>query len=338
MADIRYVQEGYVADSYVEITFDVSLSLTASATVTATGGKIHYATADLVLNQSGLTWDEMGTWQEPKQEYWQDNFTVEGQKFLGGSANLSASGTTSIAGVATYRPDITFDGVLDTTITVNLIASGIIVKLGSAELTIDADRTARSSATFQAQATFVADADRTADAIVLQLGTGTLTATANSVFQATSSIQGAVSTNMVGRAIKPASSAFTPQCTLDAEGIIRIGGNASFTMSGSFALPDAGIFITRRSPANIQGLLSTNIVAGLLAEAEVTLPFVVSTVIVGSEFAVDPYRVYTIPSETRINILQQETRSYLVPSETRNYEIQHLKLVDEPGILDRREG
>lgn len=336
MADIRYVQEGYVADSYVEITFDVSLTLTASATVTAAGGTTQQASADLVLNQSGLSWDEMGTWQEPKQEYWQDNFTVEGLKFLGGSANLNGVATTSIAGRADFRPTITFDGVLDTTVTVNLIASGIIVKLGSSQLTTDADRIARSSATLQAQATFVADADRTADAIVLKLGTGTLSASAERTGVATSSIQGAVSTSMVGRAIRPGSSAFTPQCTLDAEGIISIGGNSSFTMSSSVALPDAGIFITRRSPANLQGVLSTNIVAGILAEAQATLPFVVSTIIVGSEFAIDPYRVYTVPSETRINILQQETRSYLVASETRKYEIQHLKLVDEPGILDRR--
>lgn len=336
MADIRYVQEGYVADSYVEITFDVSLSLTASATVTATGGPIFPGSADLILNQSGLTWDEMGTWQEPKQEYWQDNFTVEGVKFLGGSANLLSNGALTSSATATYRPQIDFDGVLNTTVTVNLIASGIIVKLGSAQLTTDADRIGRSSATLQAQATFITDADRTADAVVLKLGTGTLTATATSVFQGSTQVSGAVSTSMVGRAIRPASSAFTPQCTIDAEGIIRIGGNASFIMSGTFALPDTGIFITRRSPANLQGVLSTNIVAGLLAEAQVQLPFVVSTVIVGSEFAVDPYRVYTIPAETRINKIEQETRSYFVPSETRIYEIQHLTLVDQPGILDRR--
>ena len=85
-----------------------------------------------------------------------------------------------------------------------------------------------------------------------------------------------------------------------------------------------------------------------------TGPF--STLVVGVKWAIDPFRVHLIPSETRINILEQETRNFainsdtrinIVPqetrsktiaSETRKLEIQHLTLVDDPGIKDRRTG
>jgi hypothetical protein len=96
--------------------------------------------------------------------------------------------------------------------------------------------------------------------------------------------------------------------------------------------------ITRGGRATFTSLASIDLVAGLLADGAANLQAIGSTLIVGSKFAIDPYRVFTVPTETRINILEQETRSYLVPSETRIYKVQHLNLIDEPGILDRREG
>jgi hypothetical protein len=81
-----------------------------------------------------------------------------------------------------------------------------------------------------------------------------------------------------------------------------------------------------------------SVVGGILAEGTATMGGVVSTLSIGSQFAIDPFRVITIDTESRINILQQETRNHLVPSETRKYQVQHLSLVNETGILDRREG
>ena len=338
MADIRYVQEGYVADSYVEITFDVSLSLTASATVTATGGTIQPASANLICNQSGLTWAEMGTWAEPKQEYWGPNFTVEGEVIIGGSINTTANSTFTASALITARPVIEFTGVLQSTITVNLIGSGIILPLGSAQLTAVAELIAKSTANLSAQSTLTADPDLKSEGIILQLGSGSLNAQAIITAQGTASMVGAGTMATDGDAFLRTSASFQPQCTVSCDGIIAIGGRAVMQSGSSLGVDNAGIFITRRSPVNITAQASWNIVAGILAESGANLGGVTSTLVVGSKFAIDPYRVYTVPTESRINILQQETRSYLVPSETRIYKVQHLKLVDELGILDRREG
>ena len=142
----------------------------------------------------------------------------------------------------------------------------------------------------------------------------------------------------MGDALTEGTFNLTAQSTLTFEAIIVEGGTANLVGQATLSVPEEGIFITRRSTFNLQGVASISIIGGFLAEAQVTLPGAVSVLFIGSQFAIDPYRVYPIDSETRINILQQETRSYLVPSETRQYEIQHLTLVDEPGILDRREG
>lgn len=338
MADIRYVQEGYVADSYVEITFDVSVTLSCSATVTATGGKQLFGSANLEANLSGLTWDEMGTWQEPRQEYWQDNFIATGEVVIGGTINITTQGTLTVTGNLIAKPIITIDGVLEATLTANLIGSGIILSLGSAQVTVDADTIARSSAQLSAQATLTADPDAIGEGIILALGAGTLSAQATITADGVVNMQGTGTVITDADAVLRSGATFQAECTLTSAGIIAIGGRAVLQGVASFAVADAGVFITRGGTASITGSASIDLVAGLLADGEVNLGGVLSTLIVGSKFTIDPYRVYTVPTETRINILEQETRSYLVPSETRIYKVQHLSLIDEPGILDRREG
>ena len=61
----------------------------------------------------------------------------------------------------------------------------------------------------------------------------------------------------------------------------------------------------------------------------------------GLGYAIDPWRTLPIRSETRINILEQETRTYMIPSETRTLTVlpgANTRIVNEPGIIDRREG
>ena len=63
--------------------------------------------------------------------------------------------------------------------------------------------------------------------------------------------------------------------------------------------------------------------------------------IVGFGYSIDPWRTLPIRSETRINILEQETRTYMIPSETRTLKVlpgANTRVVNEPGIIDRREG
>ena len=73
-------------------------------------------------------------------------------------------------------------------------------------------------------------------------------------------------------------------------------------------------------------------------------------------FNIDPFRVYTVPiesriavieqdtrifnlkSENRVNTIEAETRTNQVPSESRYLVVQPLRLVEEAGTLDRRVG
>lgn len=346
MADILYVVDGYVTLGYVQSTRIASTSSGVSAgsltsaqgTLTATGSRIQQASATLVSNQSGLTWAEMGTWAEPKQEYWGPNFTATADKFLGGTVNASSTATLSATGTATFKPTITIDGVLQSTLTANLVGSGIILSLGSATVTTDGSAIARTSATLNTSATLSADGDLVGKTTVLNLGSASLTATPTLTGAGVSSMSANASTQITGGRVQLGASAFTPQCTLSADAIIAIGGTASLQGTASLSVNEVGIFITRGGTVNMTGVGSWNIVAGKLAEGVANLNSTGSTLIIGSQFAIDPFRVFTIPTESRINILQQETRNHLVPSETRKYQVQHLSLVDETGILDRREG
>ena len=338
MADILYVVDGYVTLGYVKATRVASTSISTQGTLTATGGEIQQASATLVSNQSGLTWAEMGTWAEPKQEYWGPNFTVTAEFFIGGTINASSQATLSATGTATFKPTITIGGVLQSTLTANLVGSGIILSLGSASVTAVGSAIRRTSATLSTTATLSADGDLDSKGTVLKLGSASVTASATMTGTGVSSISASASTQITGRAIRQGAGAFTPQCTLSASAIIAIGGRAVLQGTASLSIPESGIFITRGGFSNMTGVASWNIVAGILGDGVANLNATGSTLIIGSQFAIDPFRVFTIPTESRINILQQETRNHLVPSETRNYKVQHLSLVNETGILDRREG
>ena len=338
MADILYVVDGYVTLGYVKATRVASTSISTQGTLTATGGVIQQASATLVSNQSGLTWAEMGTWAEPKQEYWGPNFTVTAEFFIGGTINASSQATLSATGTATFKPTITIGGVLQSTLTANLVGSGIILSLGSASVTAVGSAIRRTSATLSTTATLSADGDLDSKGTVLKLGSASVTASATMTGSGVSSISASASTQITGRAIRQGAGAFTPQCTLSASAIIAIGGRAVLQGTASLSIPESGIFITRGGFSNMTGVASWNIVAGILGDGVANLNATGSTLIIGSQFAIDPFRVFTIPTESRINILQQETRNHLVPSETRKYQVQHLSLVNETGILDRREG
>ena len=338
MADILYVQDGYVANGYVVATRDASATLSNQATVTATATKIQYGSAQFECNISGLSWDEMGTWYSPRQEQWQDNFVALGGIFLGTSANLTAQGTVTATPRANFAGAVNLSGVLDATLTANTIASGIILKLGSASISASADRIRLSSAIVQGASTQTADASITANGQSDFVGSLTVTPTPIKTALGAAQFQPQCTVDTQGLRIKQFASDFTAQGTLTSDAIIVVSAEADFTASAQLSIPDVGIILTLGGRIVATSQASTIINGGLLAEGELILPFAASTLILGTTFVLDPYRIYTIPTESRINKIEQETRSYIVPSETRIYEIQHLKLVDEAGILDRREG
>jgi len=337
VADILYVQDGYVTLGYVEATRDASASFTAQGTLTATAGRNQFSSATLQANLSGLTWDEMGTWQEPKQEYWQDNFIAVGESFQGGTFNLTAQGILATTARSDFAGTASFTDLLNATILGNAVGSGVIIPLGSFTASIVGQALTEGVSTQSAQGTFtVSRADLKAEAVSTLQAQGTIITDGDLQAKGSFTLQGAGATLNVGDILAEGTFNLTAQSTLTFDAIIVEGGTANLVGQATLSVP--AVKITRGGQFDLQGVMTTTTIGGYLAEAQPQLTGVLSTLIIGSQFAIEPYRVFPIQSETRINILQQETRSYLVPSETRTYEIQHLNLVDEPGILDRREG
>lgn len=95
---------------------------------------------------------------------------------------------------------------------------------------------------------------------------------------------------------------------------------------------------------------------GRLRDGVATLDAFYSTLSALTIFNIDPFRVYTVPTESRIavieadtrifavktenrvNTLEAETRTYNLGSESRYLVVQPLRLVEQAGTLDRREG
>jgi len=338
VADILYVQDGYVANGYVQATRISSTSPSATSTLTVIGVVIRQGQATLEANQSGLTWAEMGTWAEPKQEYWGPNFTVTADKFLGGTANMNSIATASSSATFTANPTVGMTGLMSATMTANIVGSGIVIPVGSFTASVVGARIGKTSASMSASGASTATGILQAKASVTPAIQSTLSSSPNSIVQASGTITNTMSASIDGDATKRTTLTLNNTLTVSADGIISIGGTANITGTATLNIPNTGIFITRGSTATPSANLSINLVAGLLAESTVSFGGVLSTLTIGSQFAIDPFRVYTVPTESRINILQQETRNHLVPSETRKYQVQHLTLVDETGILDRREG
>ena len=344
MADIRYVNESYVDDSYVVITFDAgSVSINNTTSVSASAGKVKSAESTIQTTiANNRSWDEMGTWYEPIQEVW-NQFIIEEpivSSFAPVSPIITSTAVTStatkqlVSGAVNISADATF------TVTAEAQREGETITAFATTVVSDADVVRTGASNITSTTTTQADAITGFSETVSISFSTSVTADEELISQPGSDISVATTTTAQAGRVNPGT----------ADIIETITTTASTGETGSFA--DAAITVSTTvadtDTISISGGASTIQTASVVSATSelVILPTVnisafTVTVSTAAGFALDPYRTFQIDSETRINILQQETRSRLIPSETRIFKVtpgSNTKIVDLAGIIDRREG
>lgn len=326
MADIRYVQSGYVDDSYVVIQHDA--------------GNITINTA-IANNRS---WDEMGTWDNPIQGNW-SQFSVDTPIVVTGAnvgeiitATTTSSTATAIANITELNisADATF------TVTAEALRDGEIITAFATTVVSDADviRTGESNitSTTTTQSDAITGFSETVDITV-----STSVADTEPLFitNPESNISVSSSVTAQGGRVNPATVNIVETITTTAA-----SGESGLlvepvTLATSTTTTADGIEINKGESA----ISTTTTVADAdtisFISASATLSTFTTTVSVAAGFAIDPFRTKLIDSETRINIVQQETRKRLIPSETRILKVTpgaNTRIVDLAGLIDRREG
>lgn len=355
MADNRYVSSGYVSDSYVISTEEATASLSSSFTLSLSPTITKGATIALkVALGTDLTWSEMGTWKVPIQPIWGPLFTVDGLQFFGAEPSLTSSFSLSVDPIATFSPTISFTPAFTASITAVAIVSGETLHAGTFSMSVTGQKIANpepaltSTSTLSSTAyktvypspaltcTFTFDVEGGILLIGETLHAGTFSLSADPIATFRATVPDLAFTSSLYA--EPSATAYGD--SLNA-GTFTLSVSATKTVYPEFAFTSTSTL----SPTAYKTVYPTFAFTG---------PF--STLVVGVKWAIDPFRVHLIPSETRINILEQETRNFavnsdtrinIVPqetrsktiaSETRKLEIQHLTLVDDPGIIDRRTG
>jgi len=344
MADILYVQSGYVAQGYVTQTLDAgSVTITGATTTSSSAGRVQLATATINTTiGSDRSWDEMGTWYVPIQEVWDGFQITDPQVFVGGNVGTIAN-TTTVTSSATKQANIsavTISGAATFTVSATAQRPGDNTIPGSTISVTSAATVQRQGSSSSATTTTVTSSAITgsiADAISIAIAT-TTSATGNRIAPPESNIT-------VGTSVTTSAGV-----TFNLSANIPI--NIATTVS---SVADSGLLIdpiTITSPtvttvnATIRNSGAASLASQYAVDANGIIVKVATATITGStvtvstatEFAIDPFRTHKVQPESRINIIQRETRTKIIDSETRTLQVQHLTLVDDPGLIDRRSG
>jgi sulfite exporter TauE/SafE len=286
----------------------------------------------------------MGTWETPLQEYWANNFIVTADFIAGGRTLPTGVFTQTIDPTLVFRPTLSITGAFSPTLTAT--KTGFLQTTPSSQFTatITAIKTAVGTAIPTAQATVTPTAVKTTritqtlsaqasitDAVTKFVKTG---ATPSAQFTTNGVLP---PTRVRTSAIPALSSTFSISAAVPL--IVAFGistKSSSFSMSVSADRIRLGINEVYISIATVADVNPT-----IIWGPTITFQTVASILGLGLGYAIDPWRTLPIRSETRINILEQETRTYMIPSETRTLKVlpgANTRVVNEPGIIDRREG
>lgn len=357
-----------VSTASLSDAFDATLSANltkrstylVSASSTLSSSAIKTADASATLNaglQPQVEWQDSYTWDDPAFTTWNAGFTVSASKVVGSTLtyNFSTQSTLSAVGGVTRTVDITVDNF--------------------ATLSADADRIARSGATLNSAVTADFDGDLVSGIIDFRMnsssslsakgifqvgGSSTLDSTATASINATKIARGTSTQNsqatLSGTPKRFRASTTTLDSTFTQSTFAVKSVNSGNTMS-SVATQDTTPFYLF-GPYQLQINVNTTFFCngGRLRFGTGTFNALYATLGALSLYSIDPFRIYTVPTESRIgkvdqeirllavkseervNTIEAETRAYNIKSETRNLKVQHLGLVDVFGPKDRRDG
>lgn len=330
-----------------------------TASVSAIGSSQFQGTVDMTHAGDEVTWDEAGTWGYPFSEVWGPLFDVRATAIIGNnlSYDLQTSATVVVDGDKTQRATIQADNFATFAVDAT--------KVVSADTTLDAvasivDAFATSSR--ETSATLNSTITLDSSAIFSVIGRSTLNATATVDTEGERSrsgqttLQAQATQTLTGNefAIRNAVADTETTATLDTvAGPLRSGTVTAQTVAQlqSDAERIQGIF-----QENLISQATISVNAGVLSSAVANLNAFNTVVSVLTIYNIDPYRIYpvksevrslvvplesrnyTVKSENRVNKVEAENRTIEIPSETRSLVVQHTKLVELAGTLDRREG
>ena len=327
------------------LTLRPQAGITAQATLFGDAFRTRNTSADLVTNMGDTAWEDMGTWNNPTQTYW-ESFLVSADVTQTASCRVDSTFTISCNAVRT-RPgalDVSAQAQVSAslsgntnkstaslsttaTITVDAVRSrdGTVLKVSLGELSVDGVRTRNVSSTISSAMVFELDAFRTRNAASLQASLGSLSATATRARFAGADLESNV--------------------TLEANSVVpgQADLSTSATLIGSFGRIRANTEILTSSEFTLEGTL------GGIIGARTSMTGFASTLSALTIYTIDPYRVLAVKSEgrtliieaesrkksinaeNRVNTIHEETRVKQIKSETRKLEVQSLRLEETTG-------
>lgn len=333
------------------LTVDMVATLSGSANATLDGQ------ADLITAGDEVAWEEALTWQNPRSEYWGPLFDASAFVTAEGQSSVTANFGLSVDAVKTAIADISVDGFASVTVTGNFVLDA------NATLDAIASITAIGTADFDVAPTLDAVATVDVDAIKVVVGevdlnsTFTVTATPKKINGGDATLDAIASTIITSDDFR------IRGITETLSGIFGFSADENFIAGPTILKASAG---TLTADANqfkgpFQQSLDSNFTITTLAGKltgvfDLRLNAFVTQLSALTIYNIDPFRVYTVPiesrtqeigqetrnytlkTENRVNTIEQETRGFIVPSETRKLQVQKTTLVENDGFLDRREG
>lgn len=346
---------GVTANAIVSPGGDISVSATTSSSAVAN----LVGVIDINAFQTHPTlWSSDATWDDPQDIIWGPMVETFGRSFAEGVLNLmNASASLTAEGDVTAVANISPAGEFTTDVIGTFIVDNLVDQIDcSATVTVDGSKNIvnqniqfASEFSFSARGIFQVtsgpiavsssgtlsvDADRIASGVATPQANATIQATSNRIRSTGSNISSSFS--------------LSTDATATVEALSIKAGKFTTTVNG-VKITDADIDIS-------SDFQTTRWVGGKLFGGRIDISAFTTQVSVGSLYVIDPFRVYTIDSEsrllgiveetriytpnseTRVNSIIEETRGFNVPSETRTLKTQRTKLVEVAGDpLDRRE-
>ena len=346
---------GVTANAIVSPGGDISVS----ATTTASAQPILDGVVSIQAFQTHpATWNDAYTW---------DNDATAGTIIWGPMVEVSATGT--IEGTSNVSTSATLTADADVTAIANISPAGIFTVSATGQFEVNGSSAISTSATVSVQGVTnrditdfnISSAFTTTVSGIFQVGSGPLNFTSSGTLV----VDGDRIASGVATPQASATVASTPSRTRPFEagltGIFNLSADATslndgvVIQAGSFAVTVDAISQVSGS-ASLSGAFTHNFKGGQKFGGIINIQGFAAQVSALTIYIIDPFRVYTIDSESRLLEIVEETRIYKpysesrvnsiiaeirefnVPSETRTLKTQHKKLVEVAGDpLDRRE-
>jgi len=211
-----------------------------------------------------------------------------------GAALLISSGTVSVAGTKIAT------GVISSSISCTISVEAL--ETSATDLSITSSITSAAVKTAVGTSNLAISANISASAIERDFGAAVIISS------------GSITVDAVQTTVAEASLAITSNVQAGVTTDADISADISATLTANAVITAVG-----STNPNIIMTISADVVRVINAAS--TLSISAGTVVVGTEIDVDPYNVFKVLQETRLNTIKQESNEFIVMQETRDFAI-----------------